>query len=92
MADDIEITPGFIESAMRQEAVIKQLGVIAQSVKRRADALAGAEDVSMETWIEESVRPKGRPQAVVYGDNAEQEYGSSRSDRFRIMGRAAEEA
>lgn len=86
----VEISREFIEAAMRDESVARQLRVVADRVKRRADLLAASEGVEMELWVEESVRPKGRPQAVVYGDNAEQEYGSAREERRRILGRAAE--
>lgn len=92
MAKKIEISRDYVRAAANNEAVRRQLGVAARRVKARADSLAGAEGVEMNTWVEEGTRPGWRPQAVVYGDNAEQEWGSSRSDRRRIMGRAAEGA
>ena len=86
----LEISRDYVRAAANNETVRAQLGVVARRVKARADSLAGAEGVEMNTWVEEGTRPGWRPQAVVYGDNAEQEWGSSRSDRRRIMGRAAE--
>lgn len=86
----LEISRDYVRAAANNEAVRAQLGVVARRVKARADALAAAEDVEMETWVEEGTRPGWRPQAVVYGDNVEQEFGSSREARRRIMGRAAE--
>ena len=86
----VEISREFIEEAMRHETVTKQLRAVADRVQRRADLLAGAEGVEMHTWVEESVRPGGRPQAQVYGDNEEQEYGTDRTERRRILGRAGE--
>lgn len=88
----IEISRDYVRAAANNETVRRQLGVVARRVKARADSLAGAEGVEMNTWVEEGTRPGWRPQAVVYGDNAEQEWGSSRQDRRRIMGRAAEGA
>lgn len=87
---EVNITPEFIASAMRHEAVRQHLGVIARRIQKRAETLASSEGVDMDFWVEEGTRPKGRPQAIVYGDNAEQEWGSSRADRRRILGRAAE--
>lgn len=88
---EIEVSREYVQKAAQHGVVVKQLGMIARRVKSRADSLAAAEDVEMNTWIEEGQRPGWRPQAVVYGDNPEQEFGSSRADRRRIMGRAAEE-
>lgn len=87
----IEISRDFVREAADQPAVREALRRTADRVRRRADGLAASEGVSMNTWVEESTRPGWRPQAVVYGDNSEQEWGSSREDRRRIMGRAAEE-
>lgn len=86
----LEISREYVREAANQPGVRAQLGVVARRIKARADALAGAEGVEMNTWVEEGTRPGWRPQAVVYGDNVEQEFGSSREDRRRIMGRAAE--
>ncbi len=91
MARKIEISRDFVRAAARHEAVTRQLRVIGDRVKTRAESLAAAEDVKMELWIEEGERPGWRPQVVVYGDNPEQEFGSARADRRRILGRAAEE-
>lgn len=90
MSARVEITREYIGEAMRHPGVVAQLRVLADRVAKNAESLAGSEGVEMNTWVEESVRPKGRPQAVVYGDNQEQEWGSSRVDRRRIMGRAGE--
>lgn len=91
MPRKIEISRDFIREAAGQPIVRQALRQTAERVRRRADSLAASEGVPMNTWIEEGTRPGWRPQAQVYGDNTEQEYGSSRQDRRRIMGRAAEE-
>lgn len=91
MAKKIQISREFVREAAGQPAVRSQLGTIANRVARRAESMAAGEGVDLNTWVEEGDRPGWRPQAVVYGDNVEQEWGSSRSDRFRIMGRAAEQ-
>jgi len=91
VAGKIEISREFVQQAAQQPIVRQALRQTAERVRRRADSLAASENVKMNTWIEEGTRPGWRPQAQVYGDNAEQEWGSARSDRRRIMGRAAEE-
>lgn len=91
MARQIRISRDLVRDAAGQPAVRNQLGTIARRVATRAESLANSEDVSLNTWVEEGDRPEWRPQAVVYGDNAEQEFGSSRTQRRRILGRAAEE-
>lgn len=88
---EVEISREYVQKAAQHQAVRKALRQTADRVRRRADSLAASESVSMNTWVEEGTRPGWRPQAVVYGDNVEQEWGGSRTDRRRIMGRAAEE-
>lgn len=88
----VEITPEFIRSAMQHPGVVKQLRVIADRVKTKADALAASEDVEFDSWVVEKVRPGGRPVAQVYVDNVEQEFGTKNVNRYRILGRAAQEA
>lgn len=88
----VEVSRELIQKAMQNETVVKHLRVIAERVKARADSLARSEGVEMNTWVKDSVRPGGRPQSQVYGDNTAQEYGDARTQRRRILGRAAEEA
>lgn len=91
MARKIEISRDFVRAAARHEAVTSQLRVIGDRVKNRAQNIAASEGVEMNVWVEEGERPGWRPQVVVYGDNPEQEFGSARADRRRILGRAGEE-
>ena len=44
----------------------------------------------MEITTVAGTRPGGRQYVNVIGDNVEQEWGSSRTERRRILGRAAE--
>lgn len=91
MARKVEISRDFVRAAARHEAVTTQLRVIGNRVKNRAQSIAASEDVEMDVWVEEGERPGWRPQVVVYGDNPEQEFGSARAERRRILGRAGEE-
>lgn len=87
---EIEITPEFIQSAMHEPGVAAHLLVVAERAAARARQLAASEGVEMNVSTVSGVRPKGRPFVNVVADNAEQEFGSSRMGRFRILGRAAE--
>lgn len=88
----VEVSRELITDAMQSETVRSQLKVIAERVKRQADSIASSEGVNVEFEVKTGVRPGGRPQSQVYGDNVEQEWGSSRTDRRRVLGRAAEAA
>lgn len=88
---EVEITPAFVLSAMHQPGVAAHLQVVADRVKVRAAGIASAEGVEMNLSTKAGVRPKGRPFVNVLADNAEQEFGSSRVGRRRILGRAAEQ-
>lgn len=87
---EVEITPQFIQDAAQNPGVRAHLQVVADRVKARAEALAASEGVEMGITTRAGIRPGGRPFVNVEGDNAEQEWGSSRMDRFRILGRAGE--
>lgn len=89
---EVEITYEFIQKAAQHPGVREQLQVVADRIASRARGLAASEDVTMEVTTKSGLRPKGRPYVNVIGDNAEQEWGSSRTGRRRILGRAAEGA
>ncbi len=89
---EVEISREYIQSAMQHPAVRAQLGVIADRVARRARSLASSEGITMSVEVEQSIRPGGRPQARVIGDNVGQEWGDSKTAKRRILGRAGEEA
>ena len=87
---EVEITPEFIQSAMHQPGVAVALQVVADRVARRAEGIATNEGVEIGITTTAGVRPKGRPYVNVVADNVDQEWGSSRSGKYRILGRAAE--
>lgn len=87
---EIEITPEFIRSAMHQPGVAAHLQVVADRVAKRAAGIAASEGVEMTIGTVAGIRPKGRPFVNVVADNADQEFGTSRTGRRRILGRAAE--
>lgn len=89
---EIEISYEYIQQAAQHADVRKRTEELAESVASRARGLASGEGVEMEVTVESGTRPGGRPFSNVVGDNPDQEFGSSRSARRRILGRAAEGA
>ena len=92
MARKIEISRDLVMGAMRHPAVIEHLRKIAKRVESRAQAIAASENVEMDTEVIEFTRPGGRPVAQVVSHHDEQEFGTSRHGKYRILGRAAREA
>lgn len=88
----MEVTPELIRKAMTHPDVVAHLQVVADRVKAAAESLASSEAVDMDVSTVAGVRPGGRPYVNVLADNEEQEFGSARSGRFRILGRAGESA
>lgn len=87
---EVEITYGYIQEAASHPGVVAQLAVVANRVRARAVGIAASEEISMQVTTETGIRPGGRPFVNVVADNAEQEWGSSRTARHRILGRAGE--
>lgn len=86
----IVLSPDTIRATMQSEPVRAALRAKAQDVKGRADSIAATEDVEARFWTEEGTRPKGRSYARVLCDNVDQEFGTSKTARRRILARAAE--
>ncbi|MBW8171795.1 hypothetical protein K0651_01865 [Ornithinimicrobium sp. Arc0846-15] len=83
------ISNEFIERAMQAPAVRAGLSARADKVSTRAKAIAASEDVDMKIQRRDGTRPKGRPYSRVSTDNADQEWGTSNTEKRRVLGRAA---
>lgn len=83
-----EISAELMAAAWNHPDLPKGLQAKADEVAARARSLAAAEGVEMEVTTVAGVRPKGRAFVNVVTDNVDQEFGSSRSARYRILGRA----
>lgn len=94
MARRIEISSELIVEAMQSSGTRAGLKKVADRVQGRAAALAASEAPdSSPPRVVEGTRPKGRPYArVQMDDGAAQEWGTSKTQRRRILGRAAEGA
>lgn len=87
----LEVSSEFIVAAMQSAGVRAALKVKAEAIQSRAKSLADAEETRTQPpTVESGTRPQGRPYSrVVIEDGAAQEYGTSRTGRRRILGRAA---
>lgn len=86
----VEIGRETIEQAMRSIQTRAALEAKARKVQQRAEQLAESERVDLSSEVSSGTRPKGRPYSRVESANIEQEWGSSKTARRRILGRAAE--
>ena len=89
MSDPVRISSAFIVAAMQSEGVRQKLIERANRIKAKAQAIASTEGVEGTFEVRTGVRPKGRPFASVHCDNVDQEFGTSKTARSRILGRAA---
>jgi hypothetical protein len=87
---EVEISYEYIQQAAQHPGVQRQLQVVADRIQARAKQLAKKEGVEMTVTTRSGTRPGGRPFVNVEGDNVDQEYGTARSRRLRILGRAGE--
>ncbi len=89
MAEELEISRELILKAMHHADVKAHLQVIANRRKKRAEQIAASEGVEMTVTTVAGVRPGGRPFVNIVSDNVDQEFGTARTKRRRILGRAA---
>ena len=86
----INLSEGLIRQAMQSSKVRAALRAKADKVAAEANILGDAEGVEMDATVSDGVRPKGRPYSRVSSPNAAQEWGDSRTERKRVLGRVAE--
>lgn len=87
---EVEISYEFIQQAAQQPDVQKRLQQTANRIRARAESIAANEGSDMKVTTVAGTRPGGRPFVNVVGDDPDQEYGTSRTARRRILGRAGE--
>lgn len=87
---EVRIGPELMTKALAHPDIPGALQQVADRVASRARALAASEDVQMNVTTQAGTRPQGRPYVNVVGDNVDQEWGTTRTGRRRILGRAAE--
>ena len=84
----IRLSYDFIQKAMQSQPVRQQLRARAATIAARADSIGKGEGIDMNTRVESGTRPQGRPYSNATSDRVEQEWGTSNTDRRRILGRA----
>lgn len=88
----VRISRELITAAMQSQATRDGLSERARKVAGRVDVLGQSEGVTMDAYVTEGTRPKGRPYARVNSENVSQEWGSRDVERRRIMGRVSAES
>lgn len=88
----IELSYEFIQEAGQSPGVIEATRKVAKRIAKRAESIASSEQESMSVWVESGIRPGGRAFSNVVTDGTEQEFGTSKRRKRRILGRAADEA
>lgn len=86
----LRISQQYIIDAMQSAGVRGALKQVADGLAGYVDDLGSREGVDMNPTVTEGTRPKGRPYARVESDQVGQEWGDRKSERHRVMGRAAE--
>ena len=91
MAGRVRISNELIVAAMQSDKVRTALAARADQIATRARAIADDEEVEVTITRKDGTRPKGRPYSRVTSDNVDAEWGTSKTRRSRILGRAAAE-
>lgn len=86
----VRISRELIESAMQAQAVRDGLAARADRVAASAKSIAASEAPEVEITREDGTRPKGRPFSRIYSSDVDGEFGTSRTEQRRILGRAAQ--
>lgn len=90
MAGRMILNFGAIGDAMRSPGVRNALREQAQAIASRARSINSAEGVKASVTTEHGTNARQRPYSRVLSTNAEAEFGTSRTARRRVLGRAAE--
>jgi hypothetical protein len=80
----------WIRDAWGKPKVRAALAKTATEVRSRAESIAGAEGVKLDSSTSSGTRPKGRPYSRVSSPNVAQEFGTQTVSRRRILGRAGD--
>lgn len=78
-----------IGEVMRLPKVRAALRSQAGGIAAKARSLDAAEGGDATISVEEGTRPRGRPYARAVSDDADGEFGTSKTARRRVLGRAA---
>ena len=90
MARKFTLTGAYVQRAMQSQGVRDALRAKADEVAASARSIAASENVEgFEVSVSEGTRPKGRPYARVSTPSVDQEFGTWRTPKLRILGRAA---
>lgn len=80
-----------IGQAMKDPGIRAALANQAQQIASRARALNSAEGVKAEIAVQHGTNGRGRPYSRITSTAADAEFGTSKTARRRVLGRAAEQ-
>ena len=86
----VRISRELIESAMQSRPVRAGCAAVADRKAGNARSIAASEAPEVEITREDGTRPKGRPVSRIYSSDVDGEFGTSRTEQRRILGRAAQ--
>lgn len=87
----IELSQKKILKALQSKKVRQSLRSAADQIASKGSSIAAAEDIDGDFTVGEGTRPQGRPYSRVTFSNVDQEHGTSKTRRSRVLGRAGEE-
>lgn len=86
---EMRISQETVAEVLGSAQVRSALNAERDRIAKRAQGIAESEQIPGKITAKDGVRPKGRPFARVEFDNADQEWGTARTARSRVLGRAA---
>ncbi len=86
----VEIDQAAVGAVMRSAYVRAALRARAQAIANAARAIESSEGGRATIEAGEGTRPQGRPYGRVTSDGVDGEWGTSKTERRRTLGRAAE--
>lgn len=91
MATRMTLNFGAIGDAMRSQGVRNALRDQAERIARNARSINSSENVKATVSVSSGTNARGRPYSRVESDAADAEFGTSKTARRRVLGRAAEQ-
>ena len=87
----VTVSRAIVLKAMQSSTTRAALAKKAEAIAGRANLLKAQYDETKDSTIEVShgTRPKGRPYSRVSCDNGDQEHGTDRVPKIRLLGKAA---
>lgn len=76
---EMRISKEMVADVLQSSGVRQAINAERDKIAQRAKGIASSEKIPGKVTTEDGVRPKGRPYARVLFDNADQEFGTSKT-------------